>query len=403
VVFVGGGLAALTLAGQLTHLGISDFTILDSSGAIAGQFFQRVNTLEQHVLRSPYDHHPGAEGFKDCELLDFARMHWAHLTHTERREVRMAQAGHRSVVPLDVFEAFCNHTASVHDAGDRLRKARVHKIVPEGQQVTVRTDRGTIRARNVVICTGEQTRRAPDEWFPDGKPFRHVSYWDERLPDVNGPVAVVGAGLSAAHVISNLLGRGHFVDWIIRSEERYQCADVNASFFRAEGRARFDGTPWDERLTTHATHRRASIMFEFQPLLASAESAGDLRVHRGVSVSGLVSNPAGLTINLLDGRKISSAHAVLALGTVPTTGAELMDDHYVNLTNGWPDLDESTLTYRACPSVHLLGAGASMVLGPAARNIDGHRVAAARVANAINRKLSPEIGSGKVQYPGSQS
>jgi hypothetical protein len=188
-------------------------------------------------------------------------------------------------------------------------------------------------------------------------------------------------------VISNLLRRGHSVDWVIRGEERYQCADVNASFFRAEGRARFDGTSWSERLTTHAAHRRASIMFEFRPLLSSAEANGDLKVHRKVSISGMSSEPAGVVISLRDGRRISSAHAVLALGTVPTTGAGLMADRYVNLTDGWPDLDGSTLAYKSCPNVHIVGAGASMVIGPAARNIDGHRVAAARVANAIGRDV----------------
>ena len=52
-----------------------------------------------------YQHHPGVEGFRDCELLDFARLHWSRLTAVERREVRMAQAGHRSVVPVAVFIA----------------------------------------------------------------------------------------------------------------------------------------------------------------------------------------------------------------------------------------------------------------------------------------------------------
>src|SRR5213078_2343436 len=119
VVVVGAGPAGLAVASALWHHGIHDVVVLDRGGRPARRFFDRIDLLGQRVLRSPYEHHPGVEGYRDCELLDFARLHWSRLTVIERGEVRMAQAGHRSVVPVDVFEAYCDHLVATHDVAGR--------------------------------------------------------------------------------------------------------------------------------------------------------------------------------------------------------------------------------------------------------------------------------------------
>jgi hypothetical protein len=77
----------------------------------------------------------------------------------------------------------------------------------------------------------------------------------------------------------------------------------------------------------------------------------------------------------------------LALGTVPSIGAGLLPDEVVAAVDGWPDLDERTLAFRSAPRVFTAGAAACLVLGPAARNIDGHRVATARIATTIGARL----------------
>jgi hypothetical protein len=196
---------------------------------------------------------------------------------------------------------------------------------------------------------------------------------------------VVGAGLSAAHLVANGLKEGRRVAWVFRTAaERYQCSDVNAAFFRAEGRARFDGVPWQTRLTRMRAERRASVMFEFRPLLRRAEASGQLAVYRGRAVSGLVSGTGdAVEVRLADGPAVAGDYVVLALGTMSSTGADLLPAPLTGVRDGWPDLDEDTLAYRRTPRVLAVGAAAGMVLGPAARNIDGHRVAAARAAAAV--------------------
>ena len=382
VVIVGAGPAAIAVASALWHVGVHDVVLLDRDGRLAGRFFDRIDGLDQRVLRSPYEHHPGVEGYRDCELRDFARLHWSVLTPVERREIRMSQAGHRSVVPVDVFEHYCHHVAVQHGILQKVWRGEVRAVSPGPDEVTVRTDDSEITARFVVLCLGEERRGAPAGWWAGARPD-HVRHWDEPVTGTPAVEAVIGAGLTSAHLVAGALDRGTLVHWVVRGEaERYQCSDVNASFFRAEGRARFDGVPWTERLALMARQRRASVMFEFRPVLTDAEERGQLVVHRGAEVS-TVDPP----VTLSSGAAIAADRVRLALGTVPSIGAGLLPDEVVAAVDGWPDLDERTLAFRSAPRVFTAGAAACLVLGPAARNIDGHRVATARIATTIGARL----------------
>jgi hypothetical protein len=392
VVIVGAGPAGLAVASALWHHGVRDVVVVDRGGKPCGRFFDRVDLLGQRVLRSPYEHHPGVEGYRDCELLDFARLHWGRLTPVERREVRMAQAGHRSVVPLDVFEAYCDHLVDTHQIVAKTWRDTVREVLPDTTDVTVRADHSTITARHVVLCPGEERREAPAEWWGGGAAPPGVTYWDERVPPLGERQVVVGAGLTSAHLITNALAAGREVHWVVREPgERYQCADVNSKFFRPEGRARIGHVGWSDRLGLVAQFRRASIMFEFRPLLERAEAEGRLVVHRGEAITGVAAGAGGTTVlRLAGGRRVGGDSAVLALGTTPETGRGLLPEEVVGERDGWPDLDERTLTYAHAPLVSVVGAAAGMVLGPAARNIDGHRVATARVAAAIAARVREE-------------
>ncbi|MEV6647294.1 FAD-dependent oxidoreductase [Amycolatopsis sp. NPDC051371] len=389
VVVVGAGPAGLAVASALWHHGVPDVVVLDREGRPCRRFFGRIDLLGQRVLRSPYEHHPGVEGYRDCELVDFARLHWSRLTPVERREVRMSQAGHRSVVPVDVFEAYCDHVAATHEVTGKTWRATVSEVRPGDGDVVVRTDRGTVTARHVVLCPGEERREAPEQWWGGGAAPPGVTYWDERVPPAAGRQVVVGAGLTAAHLISNALDAGREVHWVLREPgERYQCADVNSKFFRPEGRARIGNVGWRDRLRLTAEFRRASIMFEFRPVLERAEAEKRLFVHRGEAVTAVAAGAGGTAVvRLADGRRIGGDCAVLALGTTPETGRGLLPEEAVGERDGWPALEERTLAYVHAPRVSAVGAAAGMVLGPAARNIDGHRVATARVAEAIARSV----------------
>lgn len=176
--------------------------------------------------------------------------------------------------------------------------------------------------------------------------------------------------------------------WVVRESEHYQCADVNSTFFRPEGRARFDRVTWPERLDLMARYRRASIMFEFRPMIERAEAEGRLVVYRGKEIRRVTTGLGGTVgLELDGGGRIEADCAVLALSTTPSIGRGLLARELVNERDGWPALHGRTLALARAPRVFVVGAAAGMILGPAARNIDGHRVATTRVAATIAHEL----------------
>ena len=93
-------------------------------------------------------------------------------------------------------------------------------------------------------------------------------------------------------------------------------------------------------------------------------------------------------VQLASGDRVAGDHVLLALGTVPGRQASVLPEQLTGARDGWPDLDQQNLAYTRARRVFAVGAAAAMALGPGARNIDGHRVAANRVSAAIAAGLA---------------
>lgn len=381
VVIVGGGLAAISLAGHLWHAtGLSDVVILDPGEVPGSRFLGRTRRLRQPVLRSPYEHHVGAQESRDCELLDFARAHWRYLTGRERDQVRMAMSGQRAVVPWDVFAAHLTHVCVNHGIPARTWRSHVEEVAPAaGGGWHVRHRHGEVWADAVVFAIGERSHSVPAGWDGDPRVVRWDAEW--ATPAGDQLTAVIGSGLTAAHVISEVCGAGGRVLWVQRGSERFQCSDVNARFFRPEGRSVFLSRGLTGRLAILRRERRPSIMFEFRPLLAGWEARGALSVRRHAAPVGIDEVGGGLRLRLGDGTQLPAVDRVVcAFGTEPeplplASGYEQCD--------GFPVLADSSLELIGHPGVHVTGALAALSVGPAARNIDGMRVAAGRITRAL--------------------
>jgi len=382
VAIIGCGPAALSLVTNLYHRwgDLRDVVLLDRDGIPLGRFFTRVDALEQSILRSPYEHHVGTHEHRDCELLDFARCRWVALTDIERGEVRMAMSGQRSVVPIDVFRAYVYHTVFNHDVAAHCWKSDVEQVEQSGGRWVVHHTGGSLTAERVVFAIGERTIEVPRAWQASDR----VVPWDRYRSGSAASTAVVsGSGLSAAHVVADLCTRGGEVTWVQRRAERFQCADVNARYFRPEGRGMFRSLPHDLRTRSLVRSRVPTIMFEFQPLLRGWQENGCLSVYRHTSISGVRELADGrLSVLLSNGTTRVVDQAVAAHGTTPTPlPVEGLSSYLPNM----PLVDDDTLEPVGRPGLHVMGAHAAMSIGPAARNIDGMRVAAQQIAAAFDR------------------
>jgi Pyridine nucleotide-disulphide oxidoreductase len=382
IVVIGAGPAGITMASHLWHAigGLDDVVLLDAQPTPMTRFRRRATTLGLPVLRSPYEHHLGAHNGRDCELLDFARCHWRALTPIERQQVRMAMSGQRSVVPWDVFQAYTDHVLVSHGIIGRHWQTTVRRVAPEGPRWRVVHTTGALSADAVVFALGEEARPLPADW-PDAE---EVQRWDGFQPAAADEcVAVSGSGLSAAQLLTDVCSAGGSAVWLQRSAERYQCADVNAKYFRPEGGASFLAMDVRDRLAVLGAQRRPSIMFEFRPLLQQWEREGRLRVLRHRRLVGIDRAAGGstLTLRLDDGRRIDGvARLVAAHGTTPVP---LPLDLAYQRAGGYPRLVDGTLELSCQPGIHVIGALASLSVGPAARNLDGARVAALRITRAL--------------------
>lgn len=391
VVIVGGGLAGVALGAALWHArGQPKTVILDPQTHLADRFLARVSALHQRVLRSPYEHHVGAEGYRDCELVDFARAHWEQLTEVEREQVRMAQSGQRSVVPVDVFAAYIKHVVICHDLPARSHATRVQHIEYRGpRDFAVHHDTGVITCSAVVMATGEDARELPAEWQAHDRPAASaaVMRWDE-VADLDGERAVVvGKGLSAANLVWSLRRASAQVTWVIRGTERYQCADVDARYFRPEGRASFLRRDLPGRMAILNKERQPSVMFEFQPLFENWERQGQLRIQRetiiqcladaGSQVAVETHGPEGTEHHRYD--RLYAALGVAIAPTPPLVGTT------TRLMGGLPVLDDASLQFESVLGAFGLGILASLSIGPAARNIDGIRIGVQRIVAELAR------------------
>ncbi len=293
----------------------------------------------------------------------------------------MAMSGQRSVVPVDVFRAYVHHTVFNHDVAARCWQSTVERVEPAVAGWVVHHTRGSLNAERVVFAIGERTIEPPPAWQVSNR----VVPWDRYHcgPAAGSTTLVSGSGLSAAHVVADLCARGGEVVWVQRQAERFQCADVNARYFRPEGRGMFRSLPPDRRARSLTRNRVPTVMFEFQPFLRSWHENGCLSVHRHTSVTGISELADGrLSVSLSSGATHVVDQAVAAHGTSPTP---LPVDGLSDLLPNLPLVDDETLEPMGRKGLHVMGAHAAMSIGPAARNIDGMRVAAQQIAAAFDR------------------
>lgn len=387
IVIIGGGIAGIALAVRFWHLGLLAETILiEQAPALVAPLFAQMDALKQRVMRSPYEHHLGAEYVRDCEMLDFARANWRHLTDIERKEIRMAQSGQRSVVPVDIFRAYIRHVVETHAIARQVRRGVVQVVRAIGPyHFVVDIDGHHLAARYVIWAIGERPRPLPSQYLADLSERRNlVVQWNE--PHLSFEVEhaiVVGAGMSAAHLLLNLREAGAHVTWVVRGQEKYQCTDVDARYFRPEGLAYFLSYPHDRRFHVIRKQRQASIMLEFAPILRSWEEQGGLTIYRETEVTSLTPTNTGALIHLSNGVKVQADRVYTALGAEPIFSPLLVGDAPFSQYGQYPALNDDTLEVLHYPGAFVSGSLASLSIGPAARNIDGARIAADRISSCL--------------------
>ncbi|WP_216402516.1 hypothetical protein [Arcanobacterium phocae] len=366
-VIIGGGLSAITLAAYMFHSNIQ-FLLVDPHATLAERFRKQVESTSQRVMRSPYEHYVGCQKVYDYSLLDFAKLHYSRLSKREKEQVLLATAGHRSVVPVDLFLA---HVLIMQIKTHKLNECHVRDRVvnyrrnEEGFDVELESGK-VLSCSYVVNAVGEEIRRIQCQ-------DPRIVEWDSgRIAGISSRnVLVVGAGQTAATVTEALVGNGCAVD-IAFPDSRFffRCVDSTPHFFRPAGRVEAM-KDWNNILFP------PSAMVEYEERFANYERSG---------LINLIPN-AFLSVNDQLHPHISVDGESLDLSKydfiVPCLGLQMNEDVPLGALRGI----DSSIGERE----YVIGANAKGAIGPVARNIDGHRVIAERITRSI---LSWKCGLG---------
>jgi cation diffusion facilitator CzcD-associated flavoprotein CzcO len=359
--------------------------VLDPHPAPLYRWRECTRAVGMKHLRSPGVHHLDLDAFS---LHQFAR----------GRSGAFAPPYDRP--SLAVFDEHCDHLIQANRLDEvRVRgEARALRRVEGGWEVD--TDNGALTARRVVLAMGLGDQRAWTAWaLLAGAAGVHASHvfdvgWSaQKLP--NGPVLVVGGGITAAQASLTLADTGRPVRLWMRHPLRIHQFDSDPGWigprFMAGFRAETDVTR--RRAAIAGARHRGSMPLDVADALGSAIKAGRVTLLGGefvratpLSVDDTPDGGARASLVLETSTGFTSADSVVLCTGFDTRrpGGRWLDDAVEReglpcAPCSYPVVD-GRLAWA--PGLHVMGPLAELELGPTARNITGARQGAERIAAA---------------------
>jgi len=181
ICIIGAGPAGLAIAGRLSHLGWSDYVILESEHAVGSSWRRHYDRLHLHTVKQ-----------------------WSHLPHLPFPKDYPLYVSKQQLV--DYLESYQQHFDLQLQYG-----VSAHLIKKQGDQWLVKTDKEDYLVDHAVIATGVNKVPRVPQW-PGQESFRgnivHTKYYKNPKPYLNKKVLVVGMGNTGAEVALDLSEHG---------------------------------------------------------------------------------------------------------------------------------------------------------------------------------------------------
>lgn len=369
VAIVGAGPQGLTAAVYLVHAGLDpdDLAVFDPAGDWLAVWKRTFDQLGIAHLRSPAVHHPHPDPYA---LRDMAEA-------TGRSD----QLFYRYGLPAtSLFEDFCAEVIAEAGLRDRVEPHVVVAVDDSGELAL--EDGRRCRAAHVVWATNPSiATELPGAAGPRVITWSHV---DRRAcPSV---LAVVGGGLTAAHLVQHALAAGSRVEWVTRRPIVEREFDTDPGWLGPKEMRAFSalGDPEVRLRRVLGARGGGSVPSWMLAGFGAAGRSGQLRHHCGaVRIEPLDDAAVRLWVGA-DPLVIDEVW--LATGSRPSVGsspalAALCHQVGAAVVQGRPVLDP-WLRLPGTP-VHVLGRLAELQLGPTAGNLSGARRAAEVVVGAV--------------------
>ncbi|WP_026584103.1 FAD-dependent oxidoreductase [Bacillus sp. J33] len=383
---IGGGIHGCTIASFLLKKGKvswQDLLIIDPFEEPMSRWKRNTDLIGMEYLRSPSVHHIDTDPFS---LQRYAG----------RKEERIGSFIGRYKRPsLELFNQHSDYVIQEAGLKKLWHKGRVISINKAGDLWELKTEEGDVfYAKKIVVAISVNDQLNIPEWAAEirensSNSILHV--YDEALHDLSflhPPIAIVGGGISAAHLAIKLsaLFPGK-VTVIKRHPYRIHDFDSDPGWLGPKYQSFFQRLKCYEqrrRIILKARHK-GSLPGDLFRKVKKLENEGIIRAVDGTIVS--VSIDKGQKLNIDLGNKIITAkHILLATGFEPIRpGGKLIDKmvHEQNLLCaecGYPIVNQNL---QWSHNLYVSGPLAELELGPIARNIAGARQAAGRIVNSL--------------------
>jgi hypothetical protein len=367
VVIVGAGPQGLTAAAYLAYAGVdpSDIVVYDPAGEWLSGWRRSFAHLKIEHLRSAGVHHPHPQPYA---LTEFARA---------RR--RASELHHTYSLPSTrLFDDFCSHVIDSMGLGGSVRRDVVMELGPDG---AIETQSGERLAADHVVWATDPSLPAKEH-----QPGRSIRSWDdvdlERCPN---RVAIVGGGLTGAHLVERAVEAGAHVEWLTRRPVVLRDFDTDPGWL---GPKEMDGflaepDPGVRLDRVLAARGGGTVPPWMMNRIARAERAG--RVCRRVGEIAVADSDRGLSVSVA-GRRVRVDEVWMATGTRPCVSSAPPLDRLCHMLgaeriSGRPVLDSSMRVSGSV--VQVMGRLAQLQLGPTAGNLAGARRGAEAVVGAV--------------------
>jgi hypothetical protein len=261
VAIVGSGLAALAAQATLRHAGVraEEIAVFGTHDDPTEEWSRRAAAIRQTRMRSESDGHLAAAAWPGLALRDGPRAWLQTLANRYHPPVRL----------------FLRHAARVRAASGwdaSFRAARVERIaaVDGGFELD-----GDGPFRHVLVATGHPGLAVPELYASDPRTVHAYEPHEYR-----SKVAIVGAGMAAAHEWLNALAAGSEVQSIRRREPTRRPLNVPRPLLTKRGLEPYHRSTPEERAATLRTLSQPSFPpgEDWDAPLRAAEAEGRFRV-----------------------------------------------------------------------------------------------------------------------------
>ena len=382
---IGGGIHGCTVASFLLKKGkvrVERLCIIDPHDKPMYKWKKNTERIGMEYLRSPSVHHIDVDPFS---LQKYA-------VHSNQEQTNFY--GRYKRPSLELFNEHCEFIVKEANLHQCWHQGWVNSIEKEQGFWKVRTRNGyEVRAQNIVLSISINNQLNIPDW---SKELRAVSsnqvfhIFEENpvpLSSLQPPVAVIGGGITAAHVTIKLsrMYPGKLL-LIKRHPFRIEDFDSDPGWLGPKNLGSYHKIKnyEERRMMIQQSRNKGSLTKELFYKLKRLERENKIHIIDGEVESARASR-SDITLKIKD-VEIKVHNILLATGFLPSLPGKDWLDQLIKDLNlscakcGYPIINKNLQWY---PQLYVSGPLAELEVGPMARNISGARHAAERIVNSL--------------------